>query len=297
MFSKTNVEEKQRRFFEDKNEFRKIATALTISDMEDSLISNTQNNLQEISNKTGIVPSKEMIDAVILCLPSRAKALKSMPKTISDAIFEYGLQRVVQVAKYIKKNKVEKIRAYFLKALKENWEIEIEKVVVKEIKNNTENEFVKIEQYTSVEKEQALIYFNSLADKRKIELEEKVYSEYIKECGSNTKIQKIAFKAAKNNLISIYILKNPRVKTNIKIEEVNVIEPEIIIKNNMSSLSNFKKYAEDTIQTFKFLFELTDIQVKKLQKNVYFKITPMMLSKELTKEKISKLVQEEIENM
>ncbi|MGL5088277.1 MAG: hypothetical protein ACRC6Z_02265, partial [Cetobacterium sp.] len=44
-------------------------------------------------------------------------------------------------------------------------------------------------------------------------LEEEVYRDYIKQCGQETKIQKIAFKAAKKNLIFKYILNNDLIQS------------------------------------------------------------------------------------
>lgn len=58
------------------------------------------------------------------------------------------------------------------------------------------------------ELEKMLVIIQNLEEELKAELEEKAFKEYIKVCGSNTKIQKLAFNASKNKQIAEYIIKN-----------------------------------------------------------------------------------------
>ena len=120
--------EKQERFFDDFNDFKRITTNLTLSGMEHELIEQaikeTENKNIEIlveEKSEEIVITVEMVSEILELMPKGAKKLKTMPKTIQDSILKYGIEKVKAVAIYMKKNKVEKVRAYFLKALEEGW--------------------------------------------------------------------------------------------------------------------------------------------------------------------------------
>ncbi|WP_047396135.1 hypothetical protein, partial [Cetobacterium sp. ZOR0034] len=112
------VQDKQQRFFDDLNEFRHLTQSqLLVSHTENKDLQEEETeNLKEFINVT-----QEMIDEVLNLMPAKAKTLKTMPKTIKDSIESYGLEKVQQVAIYMKKNKVDKVRAYFIKALENDW--------------------------------------------------------------------------------------------------------------------------------------------------------------------------------
>ncbi|MDX8337423.1 hypothetical protein, partial [Candidatus Cetobacterium colombiensis] len=216
----SSVEEKQQRFYEDRNDFRKLLTVSTISETEHDMIEDAKVIEKSTPLQPTIVVTQEMIDKILGLMPSKARTLKTMPKTIKDSIIEYGYSKVEAVAIYMKKNKVEKVRAYFIKALENNWAedeaIELE-VPKKNILNSSEEIQIKDELPKNYEKE--LEYFNSLSAEEKEKLEEKVYRAYIEECGQESKIQKLTFNAAKNRLIAEFILKNNLVKKEVPKEK------------------------------------------------------------------------------
>ncbi|MHA4990671.1 hypothetical protein [Cetobacterium somerae] len=201
------VQDKQQRFFDDLNEFRHLSQSqLLVSHMENKdLQDDNTGNLKEF-----IVVTPEMIDEVLKLMPIKARSLKTMPKTIKDSIENYGLEKVQKVAVYMKKNKVDKVRAYFIKALENDWTKDEEKVVLVEKKE--EFELVNINKL-EVEEDQvkdkitrkSLEEFNKLLEEEKLEIEKKAYEYYVKKCGQDTKIQKIAFKAGKTTIICDYL--------------------------------------------------------------------------------------------
>ncbi|MGL6119415.1 MAG: hypothetical protein ACRC0V_02820, partial [Fusobacteriaceae bacterium] len=79
-FNENSKEEKQQRFFEDKNDFRKLLTYTTVSETEHEMIE----EIEPIKSCT--VSTREMIDKILGLMPSKARELKSMPKTIKEAI-------------------------------------------------------------------------------------------------------------------------------------------------------------------------------------------------------------------
>ncbi|MDX8337446.1 hypothetical protein, partial [Candidatus Cetobacterium colombiensis] len=219
-FHEKSKEEKQQRFFEDRNDFRKLLTQTTVSDTEHEMIEDAKVIEKSTPLQPEITVTQEMIDKILGLMPSKARTLKTMPKTIKDSIIEYGYSKVEAVAIYMKKNKVEKVRAYFIKALENNWAedeaIELE-VPKKNILNSSKE--IQIKDETPKNYERELEYFKSLSAEEKEELESKVYRAYIGECGQESKIQKLAFNAAKNRLIAEFILKNNLVKKEVPKEK------------------------------------------------------------------------------
>lgn len=296
-FSEKAIEEKQTRFFEDKNEFRKMTTSLTISDTENYLLSSLQQNaenfgiLKDVTPEEKITPTKEMINSVIDLMPSKAKTLKTMPKTISDAISEHGLQRVVNIAKYMRKNKVEKIRAYFLKALTEDWEIEHEEIPVITTKNKIEEAEVIEEEISAIDLEKINNYLDNLTENKIVELEEIVYKDYIKKCGSETKIQKLAFKNGKKRIIEKYVFEN--IDFN-KIEKEQVEEPKNETSAAVITAQELKDYIVNSLNTYRTFFDFTEGEFKELHTNVFFKITPHFVTNTITLEMANKILEDEL---
>lgn len=296
-FSEKAIEEKQTRFFEDKNEFRKMTTSLMISDTENYLVSTLQQNaenfgiLKDVTPEEKVAPTKEMINSVINLMPSKAKTLKTMPKTISDAISEHGLQRVVNIAKYMKKNKVEKIRAYFLKALTEGWEIDHEEIPVITTKNKIEEAEVIEEEISVIDLERINSYLDNLTENKIVELEEIVYKDYIKKCGSETKIQKLAFKNGKKRIIEKYVFEN--IDFN-KIEKEQIEEIKKETGAAIISAQELKDYILNSLNTYRTFFDFTEGEFKELHTNVFFKITPHFVTNTITLEMANKILEDEL---
>ncbi|WP_448819971.1 hypothetical protein [Cetobacterium sp.] len=201
------VQDKQQRFFDDLNEFRHLSQSqLLVSHTENKdLQDENEENLNEF-----IVVTPEMIEEVLKLMPIKARSLKTMPKTIKDAVENYGLEKVRKVAVYMKKNKVDKVRAYFIKALENDWTKDEEDIVVVEKEEKVElldiNELEIRE--TPIENKmtrESLKKFNELSEEEKLEVEKEAYQYYIKKCGQDTKIQKIAFKAGKATIVCDYL--------------------------------------------------------------------------------------------
>ena len=151
-----------------------------------------------------------MIEEVLKLMPIKARSLKTMPKTIKDAVENYGLEKVRKVAVYMKKNKVDKVRAYFIKALENDWTKDEEDIVV--VKKEEKVELLDINELeireTPIENKmtrESLKKFNELSEEEKLEVEKEAYQYYIKKCGQDTKIQKIAFKAGKATIVCDYL--------------------------------------------------------------------------------------------
>ncbi|MGL6130361.1 MAG: hypothetical protein ACRCZ9_01945, partial [Fusobacteriaceae bacterium] len=134
-FNEQSKEEKQQRFFEDRNDFRKILTSTTVSETEHKMIEYTEIIENSNSEKSSTVPTIDMIDKILGLMPSKARSLKSMPKTIKEAIEKFVYSKVEAAAIYMKKNKVVAVRAYFIKTLENNW-IEDEETIIKPVKTD-----------------------------------------------------------------------------------------------------------------------------------------------------------------
>lgn len=289
-FHEKSKEEKQQRFFEDRNDFRKLLTETTVSDTEHEMIENAEvveNNT--LIQSTVVVVTQEMIDKILELMPSKAKNLKTMPKTIREAILEYGYLKVESVAIYMKKNKVEKVRAYFIKALENNW-CEDEAVVIqmpkKDVLNDSQGFVKQDESQKNYEKE--LEYFLSLSSEEKEELQEKVYKAYIKECGQETKIQKLAFNAAKNRLIAEYILKNNLLKS----EKSKLVIKEIPKENEIDlkiieDINYYNNYISNNIELYKVVFNLSEERIRDIKKEILLELGTKIISKTITLDEIN----------
>lgn len=201
------VQDKQQRFFDDLNEFRHLSQSQL-------LVSHTENKDLQDENigslKEFIVVTSEMIEEVLKLMPIKARSLKTMPKTIKDAIENYGLEKVQKVAVYMKKNKVDKVRAYFIKALENDWTKDEKSIILaekKEVFELLDTNKLEIKKSYSEDREvrESLEKFNKLSEEEKSEIEKNAYEYYIKKCGQDTKIQKIAFKAGKTTIICDYL--------------------------------------------------------------------------------------------
>ena len=283
-FNEETINEKQERFFDDLNDFKRISTSLAISDTEHGLlvVSDEEEYPFEVT--------KEMIEKIFNILPTIAKKLKSMPKTISDNIERYGFEKVMKAAIYLSKQKnLKSPRAYFLKVLENNWAEDIvfqSKILEKE---NIE----MVDKNKSVQNyERELNYYNSLSEDDKNNLDEKVYKAYILECGEETKIQKLAFGAAKRKLICEYILKNRLIKNESTIEKI-----EKKLEKEQSILTNvilFNEYISKSIDIYKVVLDLSDEKIIELKREILLKLNRKFILNNLTIEDIDKTIAEKL---
>ncbi|MHA4987832.1 replication initiation protein [Cetobacterium somerae] len=284
-FSNKVVENKQLRFFEDKNEFRKISTSLTISNTENTVIEENA-ILKNVEIKKEVMKvTLGMVNDIIKIMPSKAKTLKSLPKTIEEAIYQYGLERVQVVAKYMKKNKVEKIRAYFLKALKEEWEIEVE-------------ERVEINQEPTLKEEDVLMYNENLFEKfEKLEtnikdgIEAYVYREYINKCGMEGKIQQLAFSASRKKHICEFLEKHPEIVEEEKeIKKTTLEEVKQVDNEQIENIEEIKQIINEAVELADMAFSYSEEEKKKLILKILKDVIPLKTSKQLTIEKLNQII-------
>lgn len=216
---------KQSFFYDDKNHFDNLLITYTdkVEGGENENITKSEETLKEIQHeRENVTPTEEKINLIFDKLPSRARELKTMPGTIKDAIRQYGFEYVKYTAEYLSKNKVTKIRSYFIQALEKGWAenfMTIEKSKSQK-KKDTQLTFNTMEMHNSqkndVDEEVKLKkselynnYYKNLSDEEKEEITKKVFEDYIKMSGTAIArpAQKIAFQMAKETLIKEYLYK------------------------------------------------------------------------------------------
>lgn len=245
--------EKQERFFGDLNDFRKISTALTISDTEHDVIINTP-------------VTQEMIEEIYHLLPESAKKLKSIVKTIKDSADKYGSEKVKGAVLYMKKQKnLKSPRAFFLKTLENDWAKD--EIVVE--KRPTVEKSTEVVENFSKEKS----YYEALPENEKQLLEDTVYREYIKECGQETKIQKLAFKAGKNSLVYRYLSKTLNIVNDIQL---------------------FNDHINRHLELYKVILSLSEERINEIKKDLLKDLGPKFVRNTLTLEEIDRVVAEKI---
>ena len=250
-FYEDSAEEKQERFFDDFNDFKNISTQLTISATEhDTLTENEKEQLEKT------VITKELIEELFNKLPNIAKKLKSMPKTIADSIEKYGEEKVRGTIAYLnKQKKLTSPRAFFLKALENDWAGDI--IIEKTKKENLSQEKIEIRKDEVIDEKflQLEASFELLTQEEKDEIEKNAFKNYIKICGMNTKIQKMAFNAGKKRIILNYLNEIDYFNCNSS-PELEVIEIEAKNKSYSEPLTKeFLSLAKDYINNVLIMLE------------------------------------------
>lgn len=272
---------KQERFEEDNKELKNIYNNLAISF--------TEKNIEETEPATLV--TNEMIFEVLEKMPLKAKTLKSMPKIIKETIENYGYEKAKATAIYLSnQKKVTNPRAYFLKALENNWADEI---LIKQSNESLNLDVVEKERVTKRDETVDIInkFYNSLSDELKKDIEEKTYREYIQECGQETKIQQMAFNVAKNSLISKYIEKNNLYKNEeIKVEEIKEQKDE----NLVLELEEFNDIINKSIQMYKMILNLTDEKIIEIKREALKELGTKFILKRLTIEEINETIAEKL---
>lgn len=284
-FDEKHNELKQERFTEDNNELKSIYNTLAISF--------TEKNIEEAVPVT--VVTNDMIFEVLNTMPLKARNLKSMPKTIKDSLEKYGYEKVKAAAVYLdKQKKLTSPRAYFLKVIENGWadELIIKNKVLKDNENSSTDNFQNndIKDYSKIEN-----FYNSLSNKEQEEIENKAYVEYIKKCGQETKIQQLAFKAGKKQIVYTYIEAHANEhlnKKNSHIEEAQVImgEDDLKIKTPIENKSDevltdivkFNEYIDKNIEIYKIGLKLSEDEVLRIKKNILMELTLKFMTNELS---------------
>lgn len=287
---------KKERFAEDNKEVKNIYNNLAIT--------HTEKNIEE--NLEYFKVTDEMVIDILNLMPTKAKSLKSLPKTVRDAIEKYGYNRVKSATLYMKlQKKLTSPRAYFLKTLENEWDkgviVDLEKSAQVQIKaeNETLNfEEIKEEIQTFELQEE---YFNKLSEREQLELEEEVYKDYINQCGQETKVQKIAFKAARKNLIFKYILNNNLIQLSgcpttesQKIEESHFSEKNEVEVDVLNNIKAFYEYINGSIEMYKLGFDLTSEEASKIKKEIFLELTSKFMLRKLTMEELDETIKRKL---
>ena len=292
IFDEFSNEEKQERFFKDRNDFNKLLVDLTLC--ETSHVIRDKSPVEEITEDIVLQNRNtvEDVNTIINLMPKKAKELKTLPKTIKEAIDEYGYDKVEGVAIYMKKQKVEKIRSYFLKALKEGWEINDDERVT--INSNVEEKTCVDTDRLDVLNSNDILYqkYEALKDEEKDKIEKIVYKTYIEKCGIETKVQKLAFMNSKKIHICKYLEENPSILEvcNEKIDKLN----EGLNLNVSYEIEEVKKIITDTIGLADMVFLRSEEEKKNILKNILKNIIPLVISRELTLEKLNEVIKKHI---
>lgn len=273
-FDEKHNQLKQDRFTEDNNELKSIYNTLAISF--------TEKNIEESTPL--IVVTDNMIFEILNTMPLKARNLKSMPNTIKNALEKYGYEKVKAAAIYIKnQKKLTSPRAYFLKTLENDWATDI---FFKKEKVNTE---IKVEEPEQQNKNLKYLeiqeFYNKLSEEQRKDIEDKTYVDYIKECGQETKVQKIAFNVAKNNLIYKYIDKNNLHKNEIQQDNRDNLILELNILNDIINKN---------IEMYKIILNLSDDKVFEIKREILKDLGTKFILKELTIEEINQTIAEKL---
>lgn len=277
------VNYKQERFYNDLNDFKKLSTTLTISETEHDIIYLEKKAEKEIN--------LNLVLEILNTMSEKVKKLKTMPKTIKEALEIYGEEKVRATVLYMSKQKnLTSPRAYFLKALENNWASEI-------LINFKKNETVLNDNRDKLQENKqnyVMESFSKLSSEEQENIEKKVYKNYIKKCGQESKIQKIAFKAGKNLLITEYL-----VETNYFNKEITSFKEKannelILIENSsiIKDVEEFNQYVNKNIDLYKIILALDEEKIITLKKEILKFLGPIFIKKDLTTSKIDKFLVE-----
>ena len=215
-FNESHNELKQSYFYDDKNHFDNLLITHTDSGVD--LPNDGNKHFEAVKAETiDRIPTNEKLQEILNILPSKAKELKTLPKVIKDGIRQYGFEHLKLVSEYIKVQKVSNIRSYMIQALSKGW---AEDFILQKKKNTADKskiENLKLMNFTEeavVLNEDSKInleieeFLNKIGLEEKEKIEKDAYIDYIKMCGVEGKIQKMAFTAAKDKIIKDYLEKN-----------------------------------------------------------------------------------------
>ena len=236
---------------------------------------------------------RESVFALIKKIPLKYEK-KSMPKIIKDTIESYGYEKVKATAIYMSnQKKVTSPRAYFLKALENNW---ADDVLIKENSERSSATIVQKEEVNKIDEidESIVKFYNDSPDNIKKDIEEKTYREYIKECGQETKIQQMAFNVAKNSLIYKYIEKNNLHKVK-KVEIQEVQEKKVQNNDNLVlELEVFNDIINKSIEMYKMILNLTDEKIIEIKRETLKELGTKFILKKLTIDEINETIAEKL---
>ncbi|MGL4947141.1 MAG: hypothetical protein ACRC4X_05700, partial [Cetobacterium sp.] len=233
-FNETHNEVKQTYFFDDKNHFDNLLITHTDSGVDLKKDGNEQ--FEAVKAETvDRIPTNQKLEEIFKILPTKARELKTLPKVIKDGIRQYGFEHIKLVSEYVKAQKVSNIRSYMMQALSKGWAEDY--IVQKKISTSqkAKNETLDLREFEVQPIESVDLFQNHLEVQEflstasveiKLKIEQDAYKDYIKMCGIEGKIQKMAFSAAKEKIIKDYLSKNlanytAQTAINLEMDNVN----------------------------------------------------------------------------
>lgn len=278
-FPENANKEKQNRFYDDRNDFKKLITLNSISETEHVMLE---------------VPTEENIDRILGLLPSKAKNLKTMPRTIGEAIEKYGYEKVKNAAIYTKQQKADKIRSYFLKTLENNWADNMEEPIIRSPKIDfkpvpDENTYKDVSHWDR----SLYMAFEKLPENIQNGIETYAYRDYIKECGMETKIQQMAFKYSREKYICEFLEKHPEIlKDEVEEEEIKEIPQKN--ENVITDVKDIKEKIMTVIELGDMMYSYSEEEKKILMGNILRKVMGFVVKNQLTEETLGTVLEKYI---
>ncbi|MEG0237369.1 replication initiation protein [Cetobacterium sp.] len=146
---------------------------------------------------------------------------------------------------------------------KQETKIVVEANIPKEVIEIKELETVESIGESKEEKNETYIKFCKMSDNEQLEIEKIVYKDYVKKCGQDTKIQRLAFKAGKRKLITDY-LESKKIIHN----EVEKCQKETIKEKLKDEVVEIKKKKEITQSKYNTLLELRLSMVRSISNEI-----------------------------
>lgn len=285
-FLEISNEDKQNRFYGDRNDFRKLITSNRVSETEHHLIE----EIEVINPQNKVVINEELIDKILGLMPSKARELKTMPKTIKEAIEKYGYSKVEAVSIYMKKQKVEKVRSYFIKALENNWMEDEIKIIPETVKLPPKKLTLNFESESIPTYNESLYFeFEKLPVEVQNGIENYAYREYIKICGMETKIQQIAFAGSRKKYICEYLEKYPEILKTSDLKEDQ--EDDKII---LTEIKKVREIIENSIELADILYKYSTEEKNSILAEILKEVIPVFNKAKLSEEKLNEIIEKSI---
>lgn len=275
-FNESHNNLKQSYFYDDKNHFDNLLITHTDSGID--LSKDGNNHFEAVKAETiDRIPTNEKLEEILNILPPKAKTLKTLPKVIKDGIRQYGYEYMKNVAEYMKIQKVGNIRSYMIQALAKGWADEYiaQKKITAEVAKNKNIKLINEETNIEIiEENQELMRkveekYSSLTKDELKELERMTYNDYIEKCGSEGKIQKMAFNAAKEKLMKDYLkmsIENTTEVAEIQ-KEVPLAEVVEVKEKNTAEMDN-KKDNVSKVENTTEVVKNKNIEIRKVYRNM-----------------------------
>lgn len=275
-FNESHNELKQSYFYDDKNHFDNLLITHTDSGID--LPNDGNKHFEAVKAETvDRIPTNEKLEEILKILPSKARELKTLPKVIKDGIRQYGFEHIKLVSEYIKVQKVSNIRSYMIQALSKGWAedyiLQKKKNTTPKVNNENSNQMnLEIEPLKNRENELKIEKFlEKITIEEKEKIEKEAYNDYIRMCGVEGKIQKMAFTAGKDKIIKDYLEKNLNIYTAVEDKnEKSTLESLTIDKvETFNEINTTQTSIDNYIQEIEIIDGKTNTaeEVKKEKKN------------------------------